>query len=66
MSDHGADLIAVLSSVSRTVVCGSRVASPPACQVRPRWKEPAATSPLTTERLIRKPLRSAGVLGAVT
>lgn len=51
---------------SRTVVCGLRVASPPACQLRPREKEPAATSPVTVEWVIRKPLRFACVLGAVT
>ncbi len=66
MSVHGFALTAALSRVSRTVVCGSRDASPPACQGRPRWKLPSATSPLTTDRLISRPLRPAAVLGAVT
>jgi hypothetical protein len=34
--------------------------------LRPRKKEAAETSPLTAERLMRMPLRFAGVLGAVT
>src|SRR5688500_16653812 len=66
MSVHGADLIALLRDVLRTVVCGSRAASPPACQGRPRWKLDADTSPLTVLLAIRMPLRLAAVLGAVT
>lgn len=58
-------MIAALRLELRTVVCGSRAASPPACQLRPRKKLPEATSPLTVVLLIRMPLRSAGVLGAV-
>jgi len=65
MPDHGVGFTAARSVEPRTVVRGSRVASPPARQSRPRRKRPADTSPLTTERLMRMPLPSAVVLGAV-
>jgi len=69
MSVQGADLTAELSVVScrvvsREVAIGSSAASPPACHGRPRWKDDAGTSPLTVDPVIRKPLRSAAVLGA--
>ncbi|KUM92713.1 hypothetical protein AQI88_30500 [Streptomyces cellostaticus] len=66
MSVQGVDLTAVLRVVLRTVVCGSRVASPPARQGRPREKLRSETLPLTVEALIRRPLRFAAVEGAVT
>lgn len=66
MSVQGVDLIAALREVLRAVVWGSRVASPPACQGRPRLKDTGETSPVTVELAIRMPSRSAAVDGAVT